>query len=73
MWTSKLSYMQHKLFDNDLVAIREIKVRLTLDKTAYVGICILELSKVLSMDSIMIKLKVNMTTTQNHYSQTLIF
>ena len=45
--TSKPSYMSHKIFDNDLVAIRENKVTLTLNKPAYIGMCILELSKVL--------------------------
>ena len=46
-WTSKPSYMSHKIFDNDLVAIRKNKVTLTLNKPAYIGMCILELSKVL--------------------------
>ena len=39
--------MSHKIFDNDLVAIRKIKVTLTLNEPAYIGMCILELSKVL--------------------------
>ena len=46
-WTSKPTYMSHKIFDNDLVAIRKNKVILTLNKPAYIGMCILELSKVL--------------------------
>ena len=46
-WTSKPSYMSQKIFDNNLVAIRTNKVILALKKTAYVGMCILELSKVL--------------------------
>ena len=46
-WTSKLSYMSHKIFGNDLVAILKNKVSLTLSKSAYIGMCILELSKVL--------------------------
>ena len=46
-WTSKPSYMSHKIFDNDLVVIRKSKVTLTLNKLAYIGMCILELSKVL--------------------------
>ena len=46
-WTSKSSYIPQKLFDNDLVAIRRSTVRLTLNKPAYIGICILDLSKVL--------------------------
>ena len=46
-WTSKPSYMSYKLFDNDLVVIRKNKVTLTLNKPAYIGMCSLELSKVL--------------------------
>ena len=46
-WTSKPSYMSHKIFDNDLVAIRKNIVTLTLNKPAYIGMCILESSKVL--------------------------
>ena len=36
-----------KIFDNDFVVIRKNKVTLTLNKLAYVGMCILDLSKVL--------------------------
>ena len=39
-----------KKFDNDLVAIHKNKVILTLNKPAYVRICILDLSKVLIYD-----------------------
>ena len=46
-WTSKASYMSDKIFDNDLVAIRKNGVTLTLNKPAYIRMCILELSKVL--------------------------
>ena len=45
--TSKPSYMPHKIFDNNLVAVRKRKVSLKLNKPVYIGICILELSKVL--------------------------
>ena len=45
--TSKQSYMSHKIFDNNLVAIRKIKLALKLYKPAYIGMCELELSKVL--------------------------
>ena len=45
--TSKPSYMSHKIFDNNLVAIRKSKVSLKLNKPAYIRMCILELSKVL--------------------------
>ena len=39
--------MSRKIFDNDLVAIRKNKVTLTLNKPAYIGMCILELSEIL--------------------------
>ena len=45
-WTSKASYMSYKLFANEIVVIRKNKVTLTLNKPAYIGMCILELSKV---------------------------
>ena len=44
---SKLSYMSQKIFDNNFVAIRKIKLALKLNKPAYIGMCMLELSKVL--------------------------
>ena len=39
--------MSHKIFDNDLVAIRKNKVTLVLSKLGYNGMCISELSKLL--------------------------
>ena len=42
-WVSKPNNMSHKIFDNDLVAIRKSKVALTLNKPAYIGMYILEL------------------------------
>ena len=39
--------MSHKIFDNDLVTIRKNRVKLTVNKPAYIGMCILELSEVL--------------------------
>ena len=41
--TSKPSYMSHKIFENNLGAIRRGKVVLKLNKPAYIGMCILEL------------------------------
>ena len=46
-WTSKPSYMFQKLFDNDLVMICKSKVTLTLNKPAYIDMCILDLRKIL--------------------------
>ena len=70
--TSKPRYMSHKIFDNNLVAIRKSKVSLKLNRPAYIGMCIVVLSKVLTYKFIMITLKINMTKNQNYYSQTLI-
>ena len=36
--------MSHKIFDNNLVAIRKNKLALNLNKPAYIGMCTLELS-----------------------------
>ena len=40
-WASKPSYISHNIFDNDLVTISKSKVTLTLNKLAYIGVCIL--------------------------------
>ena len=39
--------MSHKIFDNNLVAIRKSKASLKLNKPSYIRMCISELSKVL--------------------------
>ena len=39
--------MSHNIFGNDSVVMRKSKVTLTLNKPAYIVMCILELSKVL--------------------------
>ena len=39
--------MSHKIFDNNLVAIRKSKLPLKLSKQPYIGMCILEMEKVL--------------------------
>ena len=44
-WTSKPSFMSQKIFENHLIAVHINKVTLTLNKPAYVGICIFDLSK----------------------------
>ena len=43
----KPSYISQKKVDNDVVAIRKSKITLTLNKPEYVGMCILDMSKVL--------------------------
>ena len=41
--------MSHKIFDNNLVAIRKNKATLTLKKLVYIRICISELRKVFNV------------------------
>ena len=69
--TSKPICMSHKIFENNLVVIRKSKLALKLGKPVSIGMCILDLSKVCT-NSIMIISKIDMTTNQNYYSQTLI-
>ena len=45
--TSNPSFRSNKIFDNNLVAIQKSKVSLKLKKPAFIGMGILELSKVL--------------------------
>ena len=72
-WASKSSYLSQKVFDNGLVAIRKSKVTLTLNKPAYIGVCILDLMQVLMYESsIMITLQENIVTIQDYVSLTRI-
>ena len=71
-WTSKPTYMSQKILDNDLVAICKSKITLTLNKPAYVGMCILDLSEVLMYEFHYDYIKNNYATTQDYYSLTLI-
>ena len=48
--TAKPTYVSSKIFNENLVAVHKIKETLTLNKPAYVGMCILDLSKVLMYD-----------------------
>ena len=49
-WTSKPSFVNFKIFNEDLVAVHKMKPTLTLNRPAYVGMCILDLSKTLMYD-----------------------
>ena len=66
------SYMSHKIFDNDLVAIRKSNVALLLNKPAYTGMCILELRKVLMYEFHYDYIKYKYGNTSNYYSRTMI-
>merc|ERR1711911_488777 len=47
---SKPTYVSSNIFNEDLVAAHKIKVTLTLNRPAYIGMCILDLSKTLMYD-----------------------
>ena len=47
---SKPTFVNSKILNEDLVAVHKIKETLTLDRPAYVGMCILDLSKTLMCD-----------------------
>ena len=47
--TSKPTYVSLKVFNENLVAVHKIKETLILNRPAYVGMCILDLSKVLTV------------------------
>ena len=49
-WTSKPTFVSSKIFNENLVAIHSIKEKITLNKPAYVGMCVLDLSKTLMYD-----------------------
>ena len=49
-WASKPNFISYKIFNEDLVAIHKTKTTLTLNRPAYVGMCILDLSKTLMYD-----------------------
>ena len=48
--TSKPTFVSSKIFNENLVAVHKIKETLTLIRPAYVGMCILDLSKTLMYD-----------------------
>ena len=47
---AKPTYVSCKFFNENLVAVHKIKERLTLIRPAYVGMCILDLSKTVMYD-----------------------
>ena len=49
-YTSRPTYVTHKLFNKDYAAIHEIKPVLVLNKPIYVGFTVLDLSKWLMCD-----------------------
>ena len=48
--TAKPTYVSSKIFNESLMAVHKVKEKLTLNRSAYVGMCILDLSKMLMYD-----------------------
>ena len=48
--TSKPTFVSSKIFNENLMAVHKVKKTLTLNRPAYVGMCILDLSKMLMYD-----------------------
>ena len=48
--TSKSTFVSSKIFSENLMAVHKVKETLTLNRPAYIGICILDLSKTLMYD-----------------------
>ena len=48
--SSNPTYVSSKIFNKDLMAVHKIKEMLTLNRPAYIGMCILDLSKTLMYD-----------------------
>ena len=48
--TSKPTYVSSKIFNENLMAVHKVKETLTLNRPAYVGMCILDLSTTLMYD-----------------------
>ena len=49
--TSKPTFVSSKIFNESLMAAHKVKEALTLNRLAYVGLCILDLSKMLMYNS----------------------
>ena len=70
-YASKPTYINSKIFNENLVAVHKIKETLTLNRPAYLGMCILDLSKTLMYDIFIITtLKISMEKKPSYYSQT---
>ena len=67
---SRPNFISQKIFDKNFVAVHQIKTVLILKNPVYVGFCILELSKLLMYNFIMITYLIHLM--QNYCLQTLI-
>ena len=57
--TSKPTYIRSKIFNKNLVAVHKIKEALTINRPAYVGMCIFDLSRHRCTISIITTLKIH--------------
>ena len=69
--TSKPTYVSSKIFNENLMAVHKIKETLTLNRPAYVGMCILDLSKTLMYDFHYNYIKRSTMIEPNYYSPIL--
>ena len=69
--TSKPTYVSSKIFNENLMAVHKIKKTLTLNRPAYVGMCILDLSKTLMYDFHHNYIKRSTMIEPNYYSPIL--
>ena len=67
--TSNPTFVTSKIFNEKLVAVHKIKETLTLNRPAYVGMCILDLSETLMYDFHYNYIKKNIMIKLNYYSQ----
>ena len=67
--TSKPTFVTSKIFNDKLMAVHKIKETLTLNRPAYVGMCISDLSKTLMYDFHYNYIKKNIMIKLNYYSQ----
>ena len=68
--TSKPTYVSSKILNENLVAVHKIKETLTLNRPAYVGMCILDLSKTLIYNFHYNCIKNSMVIELSYYSLT---
>ena len=68
--TSKPTYVSSKIFNENLMAVHKIKETLTLNRPAYVGMCILDLSKTLMYDLIITTSNISMVIEPGYCSPT---
>lgn len=70
-YSSKPTHVSSKIINENLVVVHKIKETLTLNRPAYAGMCILDLSKTLMYDFRYNYIKQSMVIKLNYYSPIL--